>query len=288
MINACGKSHSLERAFEVFEWMKRKEIERTVVTYSALVTACGRSGDLPRAVRVMNSMRSVGFTPTKHIYTSILNACARTKNLPLARRIFQEARTAIGVPDEELYAALVNVCVSSGAEDDAKCIASQMEDTGYDVSETLNGLALYSERSGEEISEYVRSMVSLGIRPQRAVFEAQIAAYALVKHMAGAQSVLEKMKEYDYAPNVRNYLSLIEGFSRAGDLKRALTLFRILEDKNCLGRNPPAVYELITRCCIEQGLTEEAQKILSRWKIRPDFEVTHTIRKLEATLAQTM
>ena len=58
LINACGRSGQLERAFAVLEQMQMASLQPNVVTYTALIDACAKAGQLPRALDVFRSMVS--------------------------------------------------------------------------------------------------------------------------------------------------------------------------------------------------------------------------------------
>jgi|TARA_B100000459_G_scaffold29920_1_gene14384 pentatricopeptide repeat protein len=66
LIDACGKSRQLERAFMVLEEMQRNGVPTTCFTFTALIDACAKGGQLDRAFHVLGMMKAALVLPNTH------------------------------------------------------------------------------------------------------------------------------------------------------------------------------------------------------------------------------
>ena len=64
---------------EVFQEMVYKGCERSVITYSSLISACEKAGQWELALELFNEMHHEGCFPNTVTFNSLITACAQGK-----------------------------------------------------------------------------------------------------------------------------------------------------------------------------------------------------------------
>jgi pentatricopeptide repeat protein len=62
---------------EVFQEMVHKNCERSVITYSSLISACEKAGQWQLALELFNEMHAEGCVPNTVTFNSLITACAQ-------------------------------------------------------------------------------------------------------------------------------------------------------------------------------------------------------------------
>lgn len=62
---------------EVFQEMVHKNCERSVITYSSLISACEKAGQWQLALELFNEMHAEGCIPNTVTFNSLITACAQ-------------------------------------------------------------------------------------------------------------------------------------------------------------------------------------------------------------------
>ena len=76
----CGstaRSNVCAQVMEVFGEMVAAGCERTVITYSSLISACEKAGQWERALSLFEGMHQDGCRPNVITYNSLITACAQ-------------------------------------------------------------------------------------------------------------------------------------------------------------------------------------------------------------------
>ena len=84
--SACvSKRHGRAQVMEVFQEMVFKGCERSVITYSSLISACEKAGQSDLAMELFQEMAQEGCVPNTVTYNSLITACAQGRPPPLSR-----------------------------------------------------------------------------------------------------------------------------------------------------------------------------------------------------------
>ena len=68
---------SAAQVMEVFQEMVWKGCERSVITYSSLISACEKAGQWELALELFNEMHTEGCVPNTVTFNSLISACAQ-------------------------------------------------------------------------------------------------------------------------------------------------------------------------------------------------------------------
>lgn len=73
MISMCIYQQDVDRAMELVEDMRQRNIERNVHTYTALMNVCIKCGKLPMALEIYNSMKAMGCVPNVVTFNTLVD-----------------------------------------------------------------------------------------------------------------------------------------------------------------------------------------------------------------------
>ncbi len=79
---ACEATNTWVQVMEVFQEMVFKGCERSVITYSSLISACEKAGQSDLALELFAEMAQEGCVPNTVTYNSLITACAQGETPP--------------------------------------------------------------------------------------------------------------------------------------------------------------------------------------------------------------
>lgn len=116
LIKAFGFSNKLERAFQIFEEMKRNSLLPNSITYGCLLDACVKNGDIKRASNVFDQMMRDGIAFNTVIYTTMIKGYSKEWQLEKAYQLYlrmlseMEFNPAVA-PNTITYNSILDCCV---------------------------------------------------------------------------------------------------------------------------------------------------------------------------------
>ena len=82
---------------EVFQEMVHRGCERSVITYSSLISACEKAGQWELALELFNEMHNEGCFPNTVTFNSLITACAQGLTVPLSLRVPCRAKADLAI-----------------------------------------------------------------------------------------------------------------------------------------------------------------------------------------------
>ncbi len=114
---------------EVFQEMVHKGCERSVITYSSLISACEKAGQWELALELFNEMAGEGCIPNTVTYNSLITACAQGEHCNLHGALLEQ-------PSEFLVCLILGLTLRGfpmdapstalGRQNAAKCMLSRI------------------------------------------------------------------------------------------------------------------------------------------------------------------
>lgn len=116
LIGTCGKVGYVQKAFHLFNQMKKSGIKTTPATYTCLFNACANSpykdDALKRAKKLHNLMSVKSIEPNIFIYHAMIKAFGRTGDLLTAFSLVDEMLTKKYKLKDETFNFLLQACIS--------------------------------------------------------------------------------------------------------------------------------------------------------------------------------
>lgn len=230
LINACGQSGAVDRAFDVLSEMMAETdpVEPDDVTVGALIKACANAGQVDRAREVYDMISEYNIKGTPEVYTIAVNSCSRTGDWEFAHRVYNDMTRKGVVPDEMFISALIDVAGHAGNLNAAFEILQEATTVGIHV-----GIISYSSLMGacskaknwQKALELYEDIKTMNLKPTVPMMNALITALCDGDQLQKAVEVLSEMKKVGLCPNIITYSILYVASEKKDDLEVGLMLF---------------------------------------------------------------
>ena len=238
----------LEKALGYVELMKEQGIVGDVVLYNCLLSTCGRADNLEKAEGFFWEMQTLGVQPNSKTYSILIQCCLSSKEGEKALDYFRDAREQKEVINAHIVAQAVQAhsMLKAGTEpeealSEARRIYKELEIEGIvmDGVASASLVSLASDLGHHEIALEILNEISTSsvsrerIPPEPFAVAADMCAKQ--KNIEGAKWILRQIEENsNLFPNHELGSSLINAFSKAGDLVTSFEVLELLLSRECL------------------------------------------------------
>ncbi|MQM20117.1 hypothetical protein Taro_053132 [Colocasia esculenta] len=249
---ASSGAGSLGCARKVFDDM----LERSTVSWSAMIGGYVRCGLCNEAVSLFRKMQIAGVQPDDVTLITVLSACADLGALELAKWIGSYIEREKIQKTLELCNALVNTLAKCGDIDGAvKFFDSMPEKSIITWTSVIDGLAMHGH--GQEAIVVFQRMKKAGVFPDDVTFLGVLSACSHAGMVDEGLQYFEAMeRDYGIVPKIEHYGCMVDLFSRAGLVERAVDLVRSMPiEPN------PIIWRTLIAACRVHGRHELGESI---------------------------
>ncbi|KAL3692170.1 hypothetical protein R1sor_005821 [Riccia sorocarpa] len=235
MIHAYGKAGRVAKAHELYQEMKKLNLNISIVTYNTLIACQKNCRD---AESIFRQMQAANVRADVFTYTALMNAYGKARRTEATQNIFDEM-VAVGIrPTKTTYNVLLDAYAKSKQVDQAEIVLKKMRK--------------------DKCTPTIHSFTTL------------VHAYALVGRMDKAEEILRRMKGEGVAPNIFTFSTIMSGYAATKNLDKMMKKFE--EMKNVGLRPNPAVYTILISAWGSQE-DFEAVKFWFREMVNSGFEI---------------
>ncbi|XP_060184951.1 pentatricopeptide repeat-containing protein At4g13650-like [Lycium barbarum] len=283
--SACGALLDADKAFECI-------LPQDVISWNSMVTVYAANNLLHEAVRVLEEMRSWDKHPSAMSFVALLNLSSRRKELLFGKQIHNfVVKSGVDYGSVLIQSALIDMygknddiessvsVFQSSRKRSLECCNSMMtsllhlgfledvfelfsrmvcENIVFDevsLSSTIKALSLYSSPSLDNCALLHCCAIKSGFDSDSMVLCSLIDAYSRSGQIRFSQQIFEALP----SPNILGFTSIINGYARKGMGSECLGMFEEMIQK---GVKPDEVTFLcILLGCNHSGLVEEGKKI---------------------------
>ncbi|KAL6650939.1 hypothetical protein ACP70R_009864 [Stipagrostis hirtigluma subsp. patula] len=230
LIDGMFKDRRLDLAIEVFSQMLKGSCTPNVVTYTAMIDGLSRIGESEKALKLLSMMESKGCSPNVVTYTALIDGLGKAGKVDISLKLFTQMSTRGCTPNYVTYRVLINHCCAAGLLDEAHALLIEMKQTYWPrylqgYCRTLQGFSM-------------KFIASLGL--------------------------LEEIESHGSVPIAPVYGMLIDNYSKAGRLEKALELHKeMMEFRSPLNITIKDTYALLIRALCLASQVEEAFELYS-------------------------
>merc|ERR1719379_2422151 len=149
VLKGFAREKKLERAWDVYKEMERRNVEVSIVTFNTIIDACARCGRMDQVSRVQEDMARSGVPPNLITYSSLIKGHCRMGDVQTSFDILRCMKREGNVhPDEIMYNSLLDGCAQNSLVDEGLKLLEEMQSEGVKPSNfTLSILVKLMSRS---------------------------------------------------------------------------------------------------------------------------------------------
>ncbi|GER50274.1 pentatricopeptide repeat-containing protein [Striga asiatica] len=245
------------RALMCYVELRRSAIGYNEYSLAGALNACVKSRDLRLGKQLHCQVLVIGFLSSLVLSSSLVDAYAKCGELGFARRLFDEMTER----DIVAWTTLVSGYALSGDMGSAREIFDSMpEKNSNSWSALIAGYA--RNRSGYRSLELFKKMIDLRLEPDQFAYSSCLFACASMVSLNHGKQFHSRLITSSIRPNVVVLSSLIDMYSKCGDLDMAKRVFNRIQDNN--NNNQHAVlWNTMISSLANHGRSKEAIGIYS-------------------------
>jgi len=231
VLKGFARERKLERVWAVYDEMKLKQVELTIVTFNTILDACARAGRMEHLTKIMDDMKSKSISPNIVTYSTMIKGHCQSGDVHAGFALMEQMKRESNLkPDEIMYNSLLDGCAQQNLLDNGLRVLSDMQAEGVQPSNfTLSVLVKLLNRARkvdqafsmvEEISKKYR------FQPNVHVYTNLMQACVSNRQLPRALDTLKAMLCQRVAPEGRAYTILVKASMSQGQYKQAVGLLR--------------------------------------------------------------
>lgn len=215
MIKMCRRLKELGEAKQLYEDLRRKGLEPTIITYSEMIQAYGMHGLWEEARELLREVVSLPMwadcrpVSKQIVYLGALTACSRKGRYQEAREVLAEMQRE-GVPVQHChYNALMSACINDSDSSTAAQVFDEMRAAGLEPRvEDYTARMSCSRDDLQACEAFFAELRQRGLQPRRLTFEAIAQAALQAGAVDRAKELLAEARECCTMPPSRKTLEL--------------------------------------------------------------------------------
>ncbi|KAH7846223.1 hypothetical protein Vadar_011395 [Vaccinium darrowii] len=214
-------------AMKLFRRMLESDVMPNDVTFTSVVRASARLCDSGLGMSIVGLIVKFGFEHNTSVCNSLITLSLRLGEIDFAQRISNRMEKK----DVVSWTAILDMHVEMGNLKEARRIFEDMPERN-EVSWSAM-IARYSQSgNAEEAVELFHRMVQDGYYPNRSCFASIINALANLKALQAGKNIHGHVSQVGLEKDIFISSSLIDLYSRCGEIKDARLLFDLISEKN--------------------------------------------------------
>ncbi|EFJ13437.1 hypothetical protein SELMODRAFT_11063, partial [Selaginella moellendorffii] len=231
LVNMYAKCRSLADAIAIFDRMKN----RSVFSWTIMVTAFAQNGQLQRAIQCYRQMCCDGVDPNAVTFVALLAACSSGGELAAGRKI--AARVEASGLDSDLIvgSAIVNFYGKCGRLDEAREAFDRMpaKNNNVDVVSWTNMIAAYVQHGQSSSALLLAKKMDLeGVKPDEIAMSTILGACTAHQATSLGRELHRRARELGYASNTIVGNALVFMYGSWGRVDDAARVFQELKNAN--------------------------------------------------------
>lgn len=256
LVNMYGKCGSLEDARNVFFQMP----QRDVVSWSTMIAACVQNGHGKEGLDLFYQMQHDGIEPNPVTLLCAIDACA-------SRAVLEEGKEIHALVAKSRYArelAVVNALISMYGKcrslHDAKNVFDQVCKPNVVTWNAM--IAVYAQNGrNREALDFFKQMQHLDVKPNQITLVCVLDACAWLADLQEGQKVNDAIIGSEYQEDVMVGTSLVNMYSKCGDLHNAKIIFDQIPQKDVV------LWSAMVAACAQNGHDEEALQFFHQMQL---------------------
>jgi len=231
VLKGFTREKKIDRVWAVYEEMKDRSAELSIVTFNTLIDACARCGRMERLSTILEDMKVHGAKPNVITYSTMLKGHCQNGDVQGGFKILEELRKDPQLkPDEIMYNSLLDGCAQNNLVNEGLRLLEEMEAEHVRPSNfTLSVLVKLMSRARrlDQAFSLVKDITTkYKFRANVHVYTNLVQACVFNQQLPRGMSVVEEMISERIAPDGRTYAILLRASMSKGLFEQAAGLLR--------------------------------------------------------------
>jgi len=230
VLKGFTREKKIDRVWTVYEEMKAKNIELSIVMYNTLIDACARCGRMENLPKILEDMKAANARPNVITYSTMLKGHCQNGNIQAGFAILDQMKKDAHLkPDEIMYNSLLDGCAQNNLVDE--------------------GLRLLEEMQNE------------GVAPSNFTLSILVKLMNRARRLDRAFSLVDEIStKYNFRVNVHVYTNLVQGCASNQQLPRGMSVLEQMIKERVVPDS--RTYSILVRSSISKGLFDQAVGLL--------------------------
>ncbi|KAL4361809.1 hypothetical protein GQ457_04G001450 [Hibiscus cannabinus] len=263
MVIAYAKSGYFDEALRFYKELRNLCIGYNEFSFAGVLTVCVKSRELQLTRQVHGQVFVTGFLSNLVISSSLVDGYMKCGMLGEARRLFDEMK----VRDVLVWTSLVSGYAQWGDMESANDLFDQMPEKNPVSWTALISGYVRNDMGDKALELFTRMMVSR-VRPDQFTFSCCLCACASVASLTHGKQIHACLIRTSFRPNIIVISSLIDMYSKCGNLKVGRQIFDLTSDKQ-----DPVLWNTMISALAQHGHGEEAIRMFGemvKQGVKPD------------------
>ncbi|KVI07821.1 pentatricopeptide repeat-containing protein At2g06000-like [Cynara cardunculus var. scolymus] len=284
LLSSLVKSNHMDEAVSFFEniILRLKCYSPDACTFNIVISALCRAREVDKAFSIFNKMRKFGCFPDLVTYNTLLNGFCRAGNVDKAHELLRETCMVDGCsPNVVTFTSVISGYCKLGKMEEAMVLFDNMIGHGIRPNTvTFNVIIDGFGKIGNMVSvlNMYEKMVDLGCTPDVITFTSIIDGHCRLGELQQGLKIWDEMNRRNLYPNIYTFSILINTLCEKGRLNEACDLLRQLKKRDDIVPKTFVYIPVIDGFC-KAGNVDKANAIVKEMeekRCKPD-KVTFTI-----------
>lgn len=266
MIKAYGQARDVERMWELWHEMEKRQVKATAVTIGCMIDALVKNGCVDDAWNLVHDLLS---DPTRKalvnniMYSTILKGFAMTKQTERLFAVYAEIQDQGVQANTITYNTMIDACARCGAMDRVPQLLADMKAANISPDQITYGTLVKGHclsGSVDQAFEILAEMRASGKhKPDEILYNSLLDGCAKEHRLEDAMTLYAEMKQANVMPSNFTLCTLVKLLGRSRRLEQAFAIVEELSDKNGLKPNIQ-VFTCLIQACIHN---RQLQRLLN-------------------------
>merc|ERR1719253_2309861 len=131
VLKGFTREKKIDRVWEVYQEMCKRNVDLSTVTYNTLIDACARCGRMVHVPEIMEGMKRNRVKMNVITYSTVLKGHCQAGDIQTAFTVLEQMKKESRLrPDEIMYNSLLDGCAQNNMVDDGLRLLQEMQDEG--------------------------------------------------------------------------------------------------------------------------------------------------------------
>lgn len=240
MLNRCCQSGLFDEAIEIFEEMKKSNVEPDKMLLSTILSACSHSGNSLYGKGIHEYITKNNVVLDPYLQGALICMYASTGCMDLAQELFNQ----MSPKNLVISTAMISLYSRGGQIENARVIFDQISEKDLVCWSAMISAYAESDRPQESLSLF-KEMQKLGLKPDQVTILGVISACARLGSMDQAKWIHVYVGRNGFGESVPINNALIDMYAKCGNLEEARGVYERISNKNVISWT-----SMITACAM--------------------------------------